>query len=51
VRALFRRQYSGSAWAQTATVVAGTTGEGASLASLRLVSVGSSIHCGGRHEM
>jgi hypothetical protein len=38
-----------SAWAQPATVVAGNTGEGVSLASVRLVGVGSASHCGGGH--
>jgi hypothetical protein len=35
-----------SAWSQTATVLAGTTGEGASQASVRSVGVGSASHCG-----
>jgi hypothetical protein len=42
--------FARSAWAQTATVVAGTTGEGAALASVRSVSVGSDSHCGGGHD-
>jgi hypothetical protein len=36
-------------WAQPATVLAGTTGEGAALASFRSLSVGSAFHCGGGH--
>jgi hypothetical protein len=39
-----------SAWTQTATVVAGTTGKGTVLASVRSVGVGSAYHCGGRHD-
>jgi hypothetical protein len=38
-----------SAWAQPATVVAGTTDEGAPLASVRLVGMGSARHCGKEH--
>jgi hypothetical protein len=33
-----------------ATVVADTTGEGAALASVRLVGVGPASHCGGGHN-
>jgi hypothetical protein len=39
-----------SVWVHTATVVAGTTGEGAVLASVRSVGVGSESHCGGGHD-
>ena len=38
-----------SAWAQPATVVAGTTDEGPALASVRLVGMGSASHCVGGH--
>jgi hypothetical protein len=40
--------FSGSAWAQPATEMAGTKGEGASLVSVRSVGVGSVSHrrCG-----
>jgi hypothetical protein len=31
-------------------VVAGTTGEGATMASVLSVGVGSASHCGGEHE-
>jgi hypothetical protein len=41
VRALFWPPFSRSAWAHPATVVAGTTGEGVGLASVRLAGVGS----------
>jgi hypothetical protein len=39
-----------TACAQPATVVAGTTGEGATLASFRLLGVGSTTECGGVHD-
>jgi hypothetical protein len=39
-----------SAWDQTTTVVAGTTVEGAVLASVRLVGAWSDSHCGGGHD-
>jgi hypothetical protein len=39
-----------TAWAQPATMQAGTTGEGASLASDRLVDVGSDSHRVGGHD-
>jgi hypothetical protein len=45
VRALLWPLFSRSAWAQPATVVAGTTGEGASVASDRYFSVGRASHC------
>jgi hypothetical protein len=38
-----------SSWAQPATVVASTTVDGAALASLRSVGVGSASHCVGGH--
>jgi hypothetical protein len=46
VRALLWLLFPRSAWAQTATVVAGTTVEGAALASVPSVGVGSASHCG-----
>jgi hypothetical protein len=48
VRALLWPSFAWSAWAQLATVVAGTTGMGAALASVSLVGVGSDSHCVGR---
>jgi hypothetical protein len=48
VRALIRPLFACSAWAQPATVVVGTPGEGSDLASVRLVGVGSASHCVGR---
>jgi hypothetical protein len=39
-----------SAWAQTATVVAGLRGEGDALASLRSVDVSSNSHRGSGHD-
>jgi hypothetical protein len=50
VRALFRPLFARSALTQPATVVAGTTGEGAGLAYDRLIDVGPGSHCGGGHE-
>jgi hypothetical protein len=47
VRALVWPLFARSAWAQPATVVAGTIGEGPALASVRLVGVGSASQCGG----
>jgi hypothetical protein len=49
-RALLWPQLARSGWAQPATVVAGTTGEGADLASGHSVGVGSANHCGGGHD-
>jgi hypothetical protein len=49
VRALLWPLFARTAWSQTATVVADTTVEGAALASVRLVGVGSANHCGGGH--
>jgi hypothetical protein len=53
-----RRQERGAALAsvplvgvvQPATLVAGTTGECAAVASVRLVGVCSDSHCGGGHD-
>jgi hypothetical protein len=42
--------YARSAWSQPTTVVAGTTSEGATLASVRSVGVGSASHCGGGYD-
>jgi hypothetical protein len=42
--------FARSAWALTATVVVDTTGEGADLASVSLVDLGSASHCGGRQD-
>jgi hypothetical protein len=50
VRALLWPLFPQSACAQPATLLAGTTGEGAALASVRLVGVGSDSHCGGGHD-
>jgi hypothetical protein len=48
VRAVLLHLFATLAWAQPAIVVAGTTGEGVALASVRLVGVGPESHCGGR---
>jgi hypothetical protein len=50
VRELLWPLFDSSGWAQLATVVAGTTCDGAALASDRLVGVGSANHCGGGHD-
>jgi hypothetical protein len=50
VRALLLPAFAQSAWAQPATAVAGTTGEGAALASVRSVGVGSASLCSGGHD-
>jgi hypothetical protein len=50
VKALLWPLFAWSAWAQTATVVAGKRGEGAALASVRLVGMGSARHCGAGHN-
>jgi hypothetical protein len=47
MRALLCPLLARSAWAQPATVLAGTTRESAVLASVRLVGVGQVIQCGG----
>jgi hypothetical protein len=44
VRALLWPLFPRSAWDQPATVLTGTTGEGAALASVHLVGVGSASH-------
>jgi hypothetical protein len=44
VRALLWPLFPWSAWAQTGTVVAGTTVEGAALVSVLSVGVGSASH-------
>jgi hypothetical protein len=51
VRALLWPLLTRSEWAQPATVLAGTTSEGAALDSVRLVDVGSASLCGGGHDM
>jgi hypothetical protein len=50
VRALLWQLFARSAWPQTATVVASTTGEGAALASVRSIGVGTARHCGGGQD-
>jgi hypothetical protein len=42
--------FARSAWAQPATVVAGTTRESAARASVHSVGVGPASHCGGGHD-
>jgi hypothetical protein len=49
-RALLWPLFAWWARAQPATVVVGTTGEGASLASVPSVGLGSASHCGGGHD-
>jgi hypothetical protein len=44
-----KRTEACSEWAHPVTVVAGTTGEGAALVSVRFVGVSSASHCGGGH--
>jgi hypothetical protein len=51
VRALLWPVVAWSAWAKKGTVVKGTTGEGAALASVSSVGVGSTSHCGGGHDI
>jgi hypothetical protein len=50
VTALFWTLFARSTFAQPATVVAGTTGEGAALATVRSLGVGSDSHCGAGHD-
>jgi hypothetical protein len=50
VRVLHWPLFSRATWAQPATAVACTTGEGVALASVRSVGVGSASHCGGGHD-
>jgi hypothetical protein len=49
VRALFWPLFDRSSWAQPDTLMEGTTGVGAALASFRSFGVGSDNHCGGGH--
>jgi hypothetical protein len=42
--------FASVAWALTATLLAGTTSEGAMLASVLVVGVGSTRNCGGEHN-
>jgi hypothetical protein len=51
VGALLRPLFAWSARAQQASVVASKTGEGATLASFRLVGEGSASYIGGGHDM
>jgi hypothetical protein len=46
VSALIRPLFDRSAWAHTATVVAGMRGKGAVLASVSMVGLGSAMNCG-----
>jgi hypothetical protein len=50
ISALFQHLLTRTALAQTSTVEAYTTGEGAALASVHLVSVGPASDCGSRHD-
>jgi hypothetical protein len=50
VSALLWTQFARSGLAQPATVVSGTTGEGAAPASDRSVGVSSASHCGGKND-
>jgi hypothetical protein len=50
LRALLWPLFGLSEWEQPDTDVAGTTREGAAMASVRLVGVGSDRHCGGGHD-
>jgi hypothetical protein len=50
VRSVLWPLFVWAAWAQPATVLAGTTGEGVDLASDSSVGVGSASHCGGDHD-
>jgi hypothetical protein len=50
MRAQLLPLFAWSAWAQPATVVAGTTVQGAAPASVRSVGVGSARNCGGGHD-
>ena len=51
MRALLWPLLARLAWAQPQTVVAGTSGEGAALASVLLVGLGSASNCGGVNDM
>ena len=50
MRPLLWRVFVRSAWAQTAIVVAGTSGEGAGVASVLFVGVSTACYCGGRQD-
>ena len=50
MRALPWRLFTRWAWAQPTAVLIDTTGEGADLASVRLVGLGSASHGGGGHD-
>jgi hypothetical protein len=50
VKAMHWLLFSWSSWVQAGTVLAGTTGEGIALASVRSVGVGSASHCCGGHD-
>jgi hypothetical protein len=50
VRALLLPLFAWSAWAELATVVADTTGQGAALACVRMLGMGSTSHYGGVHD-
>jgi hypothetical protein len=47
---LFGPLFACPTWAQSATVVVGTTGEAAALAIVRVVGEGSASNCGGGHD-
>jgi hypothetical protein len=49
VRALLSTLFDGSAWAQPASVVAGTSGEGAAMASVPSVGEGPASYSDGGH--
>ena len=51
MRALLCHPFALSAWSQPATVVAGTSGEGDAMASVRWFGVGSASHCVGGYEV
>ena len=50
MRALLSPLFAWSSWTQPANVKAGTTDEGAAMASVSSVGVGATIHCGGEHD-
>jgi hypothetical protein len=50
MRALLWPLFTRSSYAQPATVVAGSTGEGVPMSSFRSLGVGSASHCGGGHD-
>jgi hypothetical protein len=51
VRELLRPVFARYAWAENGTLLAGTTNEGAALASDRFFGVCSESHCSGEHEI